>query len=169
MNTDIMEQLLRKAPPVRTPLGLLHNLQSDITLPHHASRITHHASPNQGGRFRRWMPALGFALWFLGCIVVFGIQASRIAELKEQNNAFQVANAATAEQAANAEGSNATAAELERLKKDLADVRRLRAEIEQLRAETQELTALRAQNQQPPSSSSSAAAYSQRRRRLSAA
>jgi hypothetical protein len=148
MNTDIVEKLLRKAPPVRTPPRLLHDLQSDIVLPHSESRITNHESLAPGGWFRRWMPTVGFALWFLGCIVVFGIQASRILDLKEQNHALQMANATAVAQDSNAEArSAANAAELERLQKDLSDVQRLRAEIERLRSETQELAPLRAQNQ----------------------
>jgi len=149
MNTDIVEKLLRKAPPVRMPAGLLRDLQSGIAPPRSESRITNHESSNAASWFRRWLPALGFALWFLGCIVVFGIQASRIAELKEQNLAIQAANVAAGAPTTITETPNAGIGdELKRLKKDLADMQRLRAEIEQLRGETQELAPLRAQNQQ---------------------
>jgi hypothetical protein len=104
--------------------------------------------PSSNG-LRRWLPALGFAVWFLGCVVVFGIQASRLAELREQHRVLESARAAAAQQALAAETSRATVdAELERLKKDLVDVQRLRTELQQLRAEEQQAADLRAQNQQ---------------------
>jgi hypothetical protein len=149
MDTDTMEKLLRKAPPVRTPANLLENLQSDITLPPSDSRTTHHAPRRSNGWFRRWMPALGFALWFLGCIAAFGIQSGWIAQLRERQRAWETAQTGAAQQALAAEASRVAAAtELEQLKKDLADVRRLRVELQQLRTDTEELTALRTQNQQ---------------------
>lgn len=149
MNENNIEQLLRKAPRVRPPAGLLDDLQRDIELPGSQARVTHHESLNPLGWVRRWMPALGFAMWFLVCAVVFGIQAFRISELREQNRALELAGAARAEHSLTEQAPTAfAAAELEQLKKDLADADRLRAEIEQLRVETQELAALRAQNQQ---------------------
>ncbi len=149
MNEFNIEQVLRKAPRVHTPAGLLNDLQRDIELPRAQSRITNHESLSAAGWFRRWLPTLGFAMWFLVCAVVFGIQAFRISELREQNRALELAGAARAEYNPTDQAPIAlAAAELEQLKKDLADVERLRAEIEQLRVETQELAALRAQNQQ---------------------
>jgi hypothetical protein len=150
MNDNTLEKLLRKAPPVRPPAGLLEQLQRDIELPgptaqtsHPASRTTHAIG------FRRWIPALGFALWFLGCIVVLGIQASQMAELREQHRAWEAAHAAAAQRALVAEAARAkAAAELSQLKKDLADVQRLRAELQELRAESAELVETRAQNEQ---------------------
>jgi hypothetical protein len=149
MNTDAVEKLLRKAPPVRTPAGLLQDLQSEIALPQHESRITHREPLSSNRWLRRWLPALGFALWFFGCVVVFGLQANWINELRQQKRALESATATTAQQAFAAEGSRSVlTAELEQLKKDLADVQRLRAEVEQLRAEMLELAALRTQNRQ---------------------
>ena len=144
MNEQNIEKLLRKAPLAKVPAGLLKNLQDDIELPRvatHESRVTNHP-------FRRWLPALGFALWFLGCIVVLGIQASHIAELKRANGTLR-ANAAMAE-VAQTEGASARllAEELEQLRKDAADVQRLRAEVERLRAQVAQLDVLRAQNHQ---------------------
>jgi hypothetical protein len=149
MDTDTMEKLLRKAPPVRTPPNLLQNLQSDVTLPRGESRTTNHEPRSSHGWFRRWMPALGFALWFLGCVVAFGIQSGWIAELRERQRAWESAQTAAVQQSLAAEASRvAAAAELEQLKKDLADVQRLRAELQQLRTGSEELTALRTQIQQ---------------------
>lgn len=149
MNTDLVEKLLRKAPPLRTPPELLRHLQSDIPLPGGESRPLKFKPLNLGARVRRWLPALGFTLWFLGCLVVFGIQASRITALKERDRERQQANAVASEQAEKAAArSAANVAELEQLKRDLSNVQRLRAEVEQLRGEAAELAALRAQNSQ---------------------
>ena len=150
MNPDLIDQLLRKAPPVRTPAGLLEQLEAAIQLPRATATVTNH--PLRGTHsswFRRWLPALGFTLWFLGCLVVFGFQASRMAGLLEQQRALESAQAAAAQQALSAEAARlAAVTELEQLKKQWAEVQKLRPEIEQLRAAMQELAALRAQNQQ---------------------
>jgi len=149
MNENYIEQILRKTPRVRPPANLLPNLQRDIELPRSASRTTNRESLSAAGWFRRWIPALGLAVCFLVCAVVFGIQAFRISELRDRDREWQSANAASTEQALAAATSQAAAtAELEQLRKDFADAQRLRAEIEQLRAETGELASLRAQNQQ---------------------
>jgi len=152
MNENTIETILRQSPRVRTPSGLLEKLTNDIQLPERSATTcpTHMETnrPSSNG-LRRWLPALGFALWFLGCIVVFGIQANRIAELREQRHALESSKAASVQQALAADTLRATAeGELERLKQELADVQRLRAEMEQLRADAQELTTLKAQNQQ---------------------
>jgi multidrug efflux pump subunit AcrA (membrane-fusion protein) len=150
MNTDHIENLLQKAPRLRTPAGLLDELQSTVELPRADSSTQRSKLETRNSAwFRRWMPAMGFALWFLGCMVVFGIQNSQLAELRVRQRASDSAQAASAQQALAAETLRAaTEIELEQLRKDLADVQRLRAEIGQLRAEMQELATLRAQNQQ---------------------
>ncbi|HWN97337.1 MAG TPA: hypothetical protein VNT99_20055 [Methylomirabilota bacterium] len=146
MNEQTIEKLLQKAPPVRTPAGLRKDLQANIELPrcattHHGPRITNHV-------FRRWLPTLGFALWFLGCVVVFGLQASRIAELKRANESRQSSLASVEQNQAVQDRAQWLAKELEQLRKDAADVQRLRAEAELLRAQAQEVATLREQNQQ---------------------
>jgi hypothetical protein len=145
MNEQVIEKLLRNAPPVRTPAGLLEELQSEIELPRAATprepRLTHYV-------LRRWLPALGFALWFLGCIVVLGIQAHQIAELKRAIQQRQMAAAASSLSTAAQTRLRLLAAEVEQLRKDATDVQRLRTEVEQLRARTDEVETLRAQNQQ---------------------
>lgn len=140
MNEQSIEKLLQKAPRVKMPAGLLKELQSNIELPRAAA--TNH------GPFRRWLPALGFGLWFIGCIVVFGIQTNRIAELKHANESLRLSAIAEQSTAADKTRAQALSAELDQLRKDAADVQRLRAEVEQLRAQSGELAALREQNQQ---------------------
>jgi hypothetical protein len=146
MNEQMIEELLRKAPPVRTPPGLLKDLQSSIELPraamNHASRITNHV-------FRRWLPALGLALWFVGCVVMFGIQARQIAELKRAKESARIANTAVPSASDLAQSrQRLLQSELEQLRKNAADAQRLRGEVEQLRTRASELETLRAQNQQ---------------------
>jgi hypothetical protein len=149
MNENTIDTILRRAPRVRAPDGLLEKLNEAIQLP--AREMPHRCA--RGNELtcwsRRWLPALGFALWFLGCVIVFGIQASRLAELREQRRALEAANAAGHRQALAAETALTLAeGELARLKKDLADVGRLQTELQQLRAEIQEAGDLRAQNLQ---------------------
>jgi hypothetical protein len=118
MNENNIEQLLRKAPAVQPPVGLLETLQREIELPHAGSRMTNDESPITSGWLRRWLPAVGFALLFFGCVVVFGIQANWINELREQKRALESASATAAQRALTVEASRvALTAELERLKK----------------------------------------------------
>src|ERR1043166_6159788 len=110
MNMETIEETLRKAPPVRTPAGLLDELQADINLAQTVSAARNSKFEAQNKIcLVRWIPALCFALWFLGCVVVFGIQASRIAGLRAQQRAIESAQAAAAQQAANAEAARAAA------------------------------------------------------------
>src|SRR5688572_25305531 len=98
MDTDTVEKLLQKAPPLRTPRGLLQALQADIALSRGESRITNRESRSSSGWFRRWIPAHGFGLWFLGCVVAFGIQSGWIAELRERQRTWESAQAAAVQQ-----------------------------------------------------------------------
>ncbi|HMJ91147.1 MAG TPA: hypothetical protein VK530_15095 [Candidatus Acidoferrum sp.] len=139
MNTNNIEQILRKAQQPSAPSGLLNNLKTDIQLPHVSEREVGESSM----WLRRWIPALGFAAWFLGCVIVLGVQTSRIANLKERARASQIAAnkfQATADQSA------AVTAELESLRKDLTDLARLHGEVERLRNEVAELPKLQAEN-----------------------
>ena len=146
MNEHVIEKLLRNAPPVRTPPGLLKDLQSNIELPraraaNRKPRMANHA-------FGRWLPALGFALWLLGCIVVLGIQAKQIAELKRATERAALATAAAPESDQVQAQLRLLEGEIEQLRKNVADVQRLRAEVEQLREQTNHLEVFRVQNQQ---------------------
>jgi hypothetical protein len=125
---------------------LLEELQRNIELTPPAltdqdRRITKPSS------YRRWLPALGFALWFLGCVVVLGIQASRFAELKRAHDARAAALSRAVPATADSDAAR-LAAELDQLRKDAADVQRLRAEIGPLRASLGELAPLQEQNRQ---------------------
>jgi hypothetical protein len=144
MNEQTIEKLLRNAPHIKTPVGLLEQLQTNIDLPRNT--VTPHEAWNTKHAFRRWFPALGFALWFLGCIVVFGIQAIQFDELIRATERTQMASAVASE--TEQTRLQFLTSEVDQLRKDAADVHRLRAEMEQLRAQVQELVTLRQQNQQ---------------------
>jgi hypothetical protein len=145
MNTEHIENILRQAPQPTPPAGLLQELNAAIDLPTRAVRPERDISA-AGGWFRRWIPALGFAAWFLGCVIVFGVQTSRIAALKEQARAQEAAAAEARAKASSGERNSASAMELERLHNDVADVQRLRAEVSRLREELAELSKLQEEN-----------------------
>jgi hypothetical protein len=143
MNTNDIEKLLRKAPRPVAPAGLMHELQADLRI----SPTTHREIRESSFGLRRWIPALGFAAWFLGCVIVLGVQTARITELKERARAIEAAAAdVQKEQSTIATQTSAAIAELEQLRKDLADVTRLRAEVDQLRVDLAQLPALQAEN-----------------------
>ena len=149
MNDDTIEKLLRKAPRVQPPDGLRDDLQRNIELANARSSTSRPGPMDPAGWIRRWLPAMSFGVWFLVCAVVFGIQTVRISDLREQNRVRQLADRNATEQLQLAEAARAaTAAELDQLRRDLADAQRLRAEVNQLRSEALELATLRAQNQQ---------------------
>jgi len=153
MNNETIEKILRNPPAVAAPAGLLKDLQAVIHLENGGDREAHSgvttasrrggSSGAAGSWLRRWIPALGFAVWFVGCIIVLGVQSSRVAELKKRATVIEATQEIAPRTAA---GATDSAAEIERLKQDVADVQRLRAEIEQLRNELAELPKLRADN-----------------------
>lgn len=143
MNTERIENILRKAPRPAVPAGLLPELNAAVELP--ARTRVERDVVTASGWFRRWFPALGFAAWFLGCLIVLGVQANRIAVLKEQARANQSAVDETS-MAETAQLNSAAALELERLRTDLANVERLRTEVTRLRAELAELSKLQEEN-----------------------
>jgi hypothetical protein len=149
MNDETIEQLLRKAPRVPAPETLRDELERNIELPVARPLMNHQRPPAPTAWIRRWLPAISFGVWFLVCTVVFAVQAVRISELREQNRLRETAEKSAAEQLQAADGARAAAAaELEQLRRNLADVQRLRVEVDQLRTEAAELATLRTQNQQ---------------------
>src|SRR5437667_6216580 len=120
MNDERIELLLRKAPRPPAPVGLLARLQADIALP----LRTETAPVNRAGAapfFRRWFPAISFALIFLSCLLAIALQTSQIGELKRENETLR-SSAQNLEQLRreNAEYQKRQAAqqELERLRQD---------------------------------------------------
>ena len=150
MNDEQIEVLLRKAPRPPAPGRLLETLQTTISLP----RRTETAPVDRAEAaplFRRWMPAISFAVIFFSCIVAVGVQTNQILQLKHENETLR-ASAQNLEQLRreNADYQKLLAAhqELEQLRKDFAELQQLRAEVAKLRAQSGEAEKLRAENQQ---------------------
>jgi ferric-dicitrate binding protein FerR (iron transport regulator) len=147
MNENEIENTLRHAPRLKVPRDLRETLEREIDLPRTSARSA--LSPATPSWLRRWMPAAGFAVWFLAGVVVLGIQAQRIKTLREEQHSAEIQAEQSREQArVMAEAAAAAALELEQLRKDAADAERLRAEVERLRAQAAELAELKAHNQQ---------------------
>jgi hypothetical protein len=143
--TEDIEKVLRKAPQPKVPAGLLEKLRSDIALPRAESE---QAVNDWRPWFKRWVPALSFAAFFLASLVAIALQANVLADLRRENQELQLA-ATGAEQIQREQAGSQTAGQLrlEQLRKDAAEVERLRTEIAQLQATSQELASLRAENQ----------------------
>jgi hypothetical protein len=148
MKEEQLEALLRRAPEVKVPVGLLEQLHGDIVLPR-AGR-ERGKQIQQRSWVRRWIPALSFAAFFITCVVAIGVQVNMLSELKRQNAALRpvVANLEQLRleneklKRAQAEGW-----ELEQARKDNADLQRLRQEVAKLREQLAEVAKLKAENQ----------------------
>lgn len=148
MNEQEIESLLRKAPGVKTPAGLLERLRADVKVPRvERSGARRFERPSWSSR---WVPALSFAAFFFACLVVIGMQTGVLSQLKQENDVLRgsVQNLAQL-QAENQEYQRllAQSQELESLRSDNADLQRLRAEVAQLQAQMGEVAKLRAENQ----------------------
>src|SRR5688572_31074765 len=126
--SEEIERILRKAPQPKMPAGLLEKLQSDIVLPR--KEPTRPALDGWRPLLKRWLPALSFAGFLLASLVAIGVQANVLSELRRENRELQGA-AAGAEQAQREKTDSQAAVQLqlEQLRKDAAEVERLRTEI----------------------------------------
>lgn len=149
MNDDQIEALLRQAPGSVPPPGLLARLRADITLPRPS---VDGPSPSESAPwFRRWLPALGFAGCLLACAVVFAVQTGTLSQLRQENEALQMANQKLDPLRAENAGNQRLAAdnqELQRLQKDNQELQQLRGEVARLRSQVGEIARLRTENQQ---------------------
>src|SRR5207247_7472274 len=84
MNDERIEQLLRKAPRSPAPAGLLEKLRTDIALPRRVETRPVN-STEAAPFFRRWFPAISFAVIFLACILAIAVQTNQISELNNEN------------------------------------------------------------------------------------
>src|SRR5687768_5727470 len=123
--SEEIERILRKAPQPKMPAGLLEKLQSDIVLPR--EEPTRPALDGWRPLLKRWVPALSFAAFLLASLVAIGVQANVLSELRRENRELQAATA-EAEQVkrANSDSQAAGQLRLEQLRKDAAEVERLR-------------------------------------------
>jgi hypothetical protein len=149
MNDSQIEKMLRRAPQSTPPPDLLGRLQEDIALPKLAR-----SNPEQP-RFeqhplRRWIPAFAFGLILLSCLVIIGMQANVVSQIKQRNEELRAAMPNLEElrqQHAESERLQGQREELDQLRRDNQDLLRLRAEVAQLRNLRSELDLLRAENQ----------------------
>jgi hypothetical protein len=102
-------------------------------------------------RLRRWTPALGFGLFFLSCLVLLGIQASLLSELRRQNTQLDAAAASLEElrhrHMEAGQRQRARLDELQRLRKDHEELLQLQTEVGELPSQAGEMAALRAENE----------------------
>jgi len=148
MNEETIEELLRKAPGVNAPAGLLQELQRDIRLPGFDAARANRLDSRPW--LRRWLPALSFAAILFACLVAIGVQTNILSELQRENGTLR----ATAQNLGQLRTENeeyrrlqGQSQDLERLRKDNAELHRLQNEVTQLRAQIQDLEKLRAENQ----------------------
>ncbi|HWX19330.1 MAG TPA: hypothetical protein VN578_05400 [Candidatus Binatia bacterium] len=148
MTDTQIEEILRKGPQPAPPVWLLKQLQSEITLAQPGWRAAER--PARKRTLRRWLPALAFGLFLLSCLVIVGVQANLVGELKQQNQQLRAAGGELEQlrnQQARHNALEAEREELERLRQESDEVVRLRAEIGQLRGELGDLERLRSENE----------------------
>src|SRR5262249_37049042 len=141
MNDAQIEHLLRQAPRPPAPSGLKQELLSNIRL----ARIEPVPAETRP-LWRRWFPALAFGVWLLGCLVVLGMQPSRLFELRRENENLRAATIAS-EQAENTASGQLPTTKAEQIRKENEELVTLREEVARLRSSARDLSALRAENQ----------------------
>src|SRR5262249_11181535 len=133
------------------PPDLLDTLLADISLPQTTpARLKREQPKIWQNSLRRWLPAFGFGIFLLSCLVIVGVQSNLITQVKHRNQELR-ATASNLDQPRQdhdkVERLQKQQEDLEQLRKDHQDLVRLRAEVEQLRALTPELNRLRGENQ----------------------
>jgi hypothetical protein len=148
MNDNLIEKLLSRAPRPSPPKGLMKKLESDITLPEKKDVVSHRFNGRQSP-VRRWLPALAFTVLLLSCVVVIGMQANWVGELKRENETLRAA-AANAEQLRpdqTADTSAVKSDEAEQSRKDKEELLQLRGEVTRLRQQAAQFDQLVRMNQ----------------------
>jgi hypothetical protein len=147
MNDEKIEKLLRKAPAINVPDGLLEKLEADIRLPRAELKRPAPISPRSW--FQRWVPAISIAMIFLVCFVAFAVQTNTLSQLKQENATLRAQTGnLEALRADNVEYQRLSqqVEELDRLRKDRAELEKLHDEVAQLQGQAQEADKLRAEN-----------------------
>lgn len=153
MTPENVESLLRKAPRPPAPTGLREELLQNIDVRPGATSEPVWNGPRSAGWpwWRRWWPALSYAVVMLAGLAVLAVQTRQLAELRRENaqlRATLAAHPATKEGAADYQRLAGVAREVETLRKNTLDLPRLREETEQLRASVADLPAVRTRHQQ---------------------
>jgi hypothetical protein len=138
-----IESLLRKAPTPKPAPQLATALKSAIKLASHANGTDLELSVPL---WRRWFPALAYAVLILGCVVVLAVQSNQQRELLRQNEQLRaqivVAEEAAEERQQQLAKTRSAAREIEQLKRDAAEAERLAVRLAELQAQIAALTAL---------------------------
>ena len=147
MNESEIENLLRKAPRPTAPAGLKEQLEAEIQLP-----PANHGRTSQPAFalpfWKRWIPALSFGVLLIGCLVILGVQANQLLELRRENVALRAATKDLDERVReNAELRRLQTAVLqaERAKKEQEELNQLRNEVSRIRGAAQQLAVARAE------------------------
>jgi len=137
-----IETLLRKAPTPKPAPHIATSLKSAIKLPGHTNGADLELSVPL---WRRWFPALAYAILLLGCVVVLAVQNTQQRELIRQNEQLRAEIAVAQEADAEREQAQLTlqsaAREIEQLTRDAAEADRLAARLAELQAQIAALTA----------------------------
>lgn len=137
-----IETLLRQAPVPQPAPHLATSLKSAIKLPGPANGISLELIVPL---WRRWFPALAYAVLILGCVVVLAVQSNQQRELIRQNEQLR-AEIAMAEEAAEERQqqlakARSAAREIEQWQRDAAEADRLAVRLAELQAQIAALTA----------------------------
>src|SRR4051812_6322057 len=126
------EDLLRKAPRLKAPQGLLEKLQAEITL----RPVKAHESPGHHWRplVRRWLPVLSFSTFFLACVVAIAVQSSLLSQLRQENGTLRAGSQSLEQlQQDNSDQQlRSVNQELDQFRTDSAELQRLKSELAQL-------------------------------------
>lgn len=149
MNDATIESILSLAPSPAAPPELLGRLQAAIVL--QPAKVETNSHRTRQSPLRRWFPALAFGLLLISSAVMFAMQASRTAALKQRNEALRAAATTLPqlrEQHATWEKAVAQQQELDGLRKDNDELHQLQAEVARLQSLSAQVQHLREQNQQ---------------------
>lgn len=149
MNNEQIEKILRNPPVIKTPGGLLEKLTEDIQLPRAQRERTEWVMPTPW--FKRWMPALSFAIVFLGCLVALAVQTNMLSGLRSGNDKLRAGQGnldTLRAQNIEVQRLRNENQELERLRKDNLEMKKLLKEVAQLKGQVQGLDQVRTENQQ---------------------
>lgn len=150
MTETHIERVLRSAPKIRAPRQLLATLKAEISLDRPVTQSPRETTP----WWKLSMPRWAFATVVLLAVVVLGVQGRHLQKLSQENQSLrqEIAGALPI-------SHSVVPADAEELvSKRLEELRSLQAEVELLRREVAQLTELRDQNQQLRAQLSAAAA-----------
>ena len=147
-STETTEELLRKAPRLRIPDGLLDELKKDIRLSG-VEKPMPHASESRWSP-KRLFPAFSFSVLLLACLVAIAVQSNLLSELRRENQALRAESqdiAQLRQENQEYQRLRAQSGQLEQLRKDNLELEKLRGEIAQLREQSRQLSILQAEKQ----------------------